>query len=130
MLIINLFVCKFLYFYYYCLPNQINVIKSKLKALRLKKQMSQEEIADILGMTQSTYSRKEKGITNITMQEWTRLAKVFGVEKDEIYQANISPKEIFKALENLNIPPELLDKINFLQKENFELQQKLRILEK
>ncbi|WP_144444560.1 helix-turn-helix transcriptional regulator [Flavobacterium sp. 9] len=98
--------------------------------MRLKRQLSQEEIADLIGMTQSTYSRKEKGVTNITMQEWIKIAKVLAVEKDEIYQASISKKDIFKVFENLNIPPEFLEKINFLQKENFELQEKLRILQK
>nr|WP_233074155.1 helix-turn-helix transcriptional regulator [Flavobacterium sp. IB48] len=98
--------------------------------MRLQKQLSQEEIADLIGMTQSTYSRKEKGITNITMSEWIKIAKVLGVEKDEIYQAGISKKGMFKVLENLDIHPDFLDKIKFLQKENFELQEKLRKLQK
>jgi transcriptional regulator with XRE-family HTH domain len=61
------------------------VIKLKLQIIRLQRQLSQEGLDDLICMTQSTYSRKEKGITNITMQEWIKIAKVLGVKKDEIY---------------------------------------------
>ena len=108
------------------------MIKVKLQIMRLQRHLSQEEIADLIGITQSSYSRKEKGITNITMQEWTRLAKVFGVEKDEIYQANTSKKGILNVSKNEN-PHNItyiLEQIDFLQKKNHELKEKIRMLQK
>nr|WP_255562396.1 helix-turn-helix transcriptional regulator [Flavobacterium sp. IB48] len=100
--------------------------------MRLQKQLSQEEIADLIGMTQSTYSRKEKGITNITMSEWIKIAKVLGVEKDEIYQEGISRKDMLDVPENQNhhIVTYVLEQIDFLQRKNYELKEKIRILQK
>ena len=38
------------------------MVKEKLFDVRTKKGLSQEELADLIGMTQSNYSRKENGI--------------------------------------------------------------------
>ncbi|WP_099712165.1 helix-turn-helix domain-containing protein [Flavobacterium sp. 9] len=99
--------------------------------MRLQRQLSQEEIADLIGMTQSTYSRKEKGVTNITMQEWIKIAKVLGVEKDEIYQASVSKKDKLNVSENQNlyIVTYVLEQIDFLQRKNYELKEEIRILQ-
>lgn len=107
------------------------MIKTKLQNVRLKRHMSQEEIADLIGMTQSTYSRKEKGITNITLQEWIKLAKVLAVEKEEIYQINAPKKNISEILDIQNqiIPEFFLEQIDFLRKENLELKERLKRLE-
>ncbi|WP_294964493.1 helix-turn-helix transcriptional regulator [uncultured Flavobacterium sp.] len=108
------------------------MIKLKLQIVRLQRQLSQKEIADLIGMTQSTYSRKEKGITNITMLEWIKIAKVLDVEKDEIYQENISKKEMLNVSEsqNLYIIAYVLEQIDFLQRKNYELKEKIRTFQK
>ncbi|MDR6544083.1 transcriptional regulator with XRE-family HTH domain [Chryseobacterium rhizosphaerae] len=48
--------------------------------------MSQEQIADMLGMTQSAYSRKEKGNSKISAEEWERLSKTLEVPLEDIFQ--------------------------------------------
>ncbi len=108
------------------------MIKLKLQIMRLQKQLSQEEIADLVGMTQSTYSRKEKGITNITMQEWMKIAKVLGVEKDEIYQAPISKGSMLNVSKHQNLYDitYVLEQIDFLQRKNYELREKISTLQK
>ncbi|MFW0739755.1 helix-turn-helix transcriptional regulator [Flavobacterium sp. T12S277] len=105
--------------------------KIKLLVKRLEQQLSQEEISDLVGMTQSTYSRKEKGITKITMSEWTKIAKVLGVEKEEIFEP-INPKIKLPAIvENgfTSNPNDIMEQINSLKKENFELKERLRDIE-
>jgi transcriptional regulator with XRE-family HTH domain len=58
----------------------------KLLETRLKKGISQEELAEFVGMSQSNYSRREKGITKISESEWQRIAKGLGVKKEEIQE--------------------------------------------
>jgi transcriptional regulator with XRE-family HTH domain len=111
--------------------NKKKMIKIKLLIKRLEKQLSQEEISDLVGMTQSTYSRKEKGITKITISEWTKIAKVLGVEKEEIFEP-INPKiKLSNIIENgfMSNPSDIMEQINYLQKENFELKERLRNIE-
>lgn len=63
--------------------------KFKLQGTRLKKGLSQETIADMLGMTQSNYSRKENGSSKITREEWERLSKILEVPLEEIFESDI-----------------------------------------
>lgn len=70
--------------------------KIKLQETRLKKGLSQEKIADMLGMTQSNYSRKENGSSKITKQEWERLSKTLDVPVDEIFENDESHIFIFQ----------------------------------
>ncbi|WP_294964467.1 helix-turn-helix transcriptional regulator [uncultured Flavobacterium sp.] len=105
--------------------------KFNLQSKRLERQLSQEEIADLLGMTQSTYSRKEKGIIKITKAEWAKIAEVLQVEKDEIYEPAISEKKINVILQTQYrlVPSYLQQQMDSLKKENVELKEKLRNLE-
>lgn len=57
---------------------------TKLTSIRKSKMISQEEMATQLGMEQTTYSRKERGISPITQEEWKRFAKILDVSEHEI----------------------------------------------
>ncbi|KFE97287.1 hypothetical protein IX38_20805 [Chryseobacterium luteum] len=70
--------------------------KTKLQETRLKKGLSQEQIADMLGMTQSNYSRKESGSSKISKQEWEKLSKTLDVPVDEIFENEESHIFIFQ----------------------------------
>jgi transcriptional regulator with XRE-family HTH domain len=43
-------------------------------------------LADLIGMTQCNYSRRENGKKEITLNEWTKIANVLNVDLEEIYQ--------------------------------------------
>ena len=62
--------------------------KNKLKEARLKKGLSQETLADLVGMTQCNYSRRENGRKSISDAEWARISKVLDVKKEDIYESN------------------------------------------
>lgn len=55
--------------------------KTKLIQARLSKGFSQEELADLIGMSQSNYSRRESGRTSITELEWKKIAKELLIKK-------------------------------------------------
>ncbi|MFB3388544.1 helix-turn-helix domain-containing protein [Flavobacterium sp. LAR06] len=105
--------------------------KIKLQEMRLKREITQDVMANLLDMTQATYSRKERGLTKITIEEWNRIAKVLGVDKSEVAEENTKKDSISTNFTKrfTTIPNSLLDQIAFLTKENLELKEKLRKFE-
>lgn len=71
------------------------MIKEKLFEARTSKGLSQEELADLIGMTQPNYSRRENGLKKISDTEWVKVAKELGAKKEEIYEED-SQKVIYK----------------------------------
>lgn len=104
--------------------------KTKLIEMRLKRKINQDAMAVLVDMSQPTYSRKERGISVITSAEWEKIAEVLEVDKYEIYE-NSSRKGIFSGnmkKRNTIIPPDLLQEIEFLRKENLALKEEIRKL--
>ena len=60
------------------------MIKNKLFAARKEKYMTQNEIAGLLGMSQSQYQRRESGEIRISDSEWTRMARVLNKDIKDI----------------------------------------------
>lgn len=56
----------------------------RLINFRKAKGISQKEMAQKIAMEQTTYSRKERGISPVTDNEWERFAKALDVNIDEI----------------------------------------------
>lgn len=95
--------------------------------MRINKNIRQEEMADLVGMRQSTYSRKERGATEITMEEWTLIAKILEVQIDDIYRPN-SKKSINSSKNTYkysNVPLHVLAELEQLKKENSQLKEEL-----
>jgi transcriptional regulator with XRE-family HTH domain len=64
--------------------------KTMLTDARMRKGFSQQQLADVLCIDVSTYSRKEKGVVKIRHEEWGKLAKALGVNVEEIYEPDES----------------------------------------
>lgn len=104
--------------------------KLKLTSARVAKGISQEELADLIGMTQSNYSRRENGHKKISEVEWQKIAKELGVNKEEIYEPdeNIITKNDIPKMLQFAIPNFVLEHIELLKKENKVLKEKLKQL--
>ena len=104
------------------------MIKTKLREARLNKGWSQEELADLIGMTQCNYSRRENGKKAISDAEWTRIAKALNVNKQTLYESNNateSPNQfINKSFFTLS---DYISAYVELQNENTFLKEKLKI---
>ncbi|OXB06562.1 helix-turn-helix domain-containing protein [Flavobacterium pectinovorum] len=102
--------------------------KAKLIQVRLSKGFSQEELADLIGMSQSNYSRRESGRTNITEIEWAKIAKELGVDKEIIYESNKEKTHYINTINALQItiPDFIMEHIELLKKENKKLKEKLK----
>ncbi|VXB10575.1 conserved hypothetical protein [Flavobacterium sp. 9AF] len=59
-----------------------------LKAIRKEKGFTQKDMAFKMAMEQTTYSRKERGKSPITEEEWEKLADVLKIPIEELKKAN------------------------------------------
>ena len=66
-------------------------IAAKVKAIRIEKGFKQVELADHIGVDKSTYSKIEKGLRNLTIEELHQLALLFDMTLDQIinYEGSI-----------------------------------------
>ena len=62
------------------------MIKQKLISKRTERNFSQEDMAHLLEITQSQYSRRENGVTKISKKEWDKMAKVLDTNLETIYE--------------------------------------------
>jgi len=72
----------------------------KLKEYRINKGYTQQDMAEILGITQQSYSNKEAGKRGFNAKELLILQKILDVNISEIYE-DLS-KEIDKRLSKNN----------------------------
>ena len=56
----------------------------RIKEYRIIKGYTQRELAEILGIKQNTYSDKERGKTNFTIDEIKIMKELFSVTYDEL----------------------------------------------
>ncbi len=64
----------------------------RLKDLRGDHDMTQQQIADALGVKQSQYSRYERGVRDVPTDILIRLAKLFSTSVDYILGMTNDPK--------------------------------------
>lgn len=63
-----------------------------LRDLREDKDMSQREIADMLGVSQQQYSQYETGVIELPLRHFARLAELFDVSADYLLGRTERPK--------------------------------------
>jgi transcriptional regulator with XRE-family HTH domain len=104
--------------------------ENKLLKVRLNKGFSQEELAESIGMDQSSYSRREKGLKKISDTEWTKIAKELGVKKEDIYETSNQNTKVNNSanIHYFNMPDFILEHIESLKNENTALKEKLKKL--
>lgn len=61
-----------------------NLVGNKLKILRKNKKMSQEEVADLLGISQSAYARMESGESSSWANYILKICEVFAIFPEEL----------------------------------------------
>ncbi len=65
-----------------------------LKALRIRNQLKQQEVAKLLGISETTYNRKENGINEFTINEAIKLGEIFSIYPGEIFFTDSVTKNI------------------------------------
>lgn len=57
----------------------------KLRTSRIEKNLKGEEIAKMLGLTKSTYSKKENGLIKFSLDEGKKIADYLNMSIEEIF---------------------------------------------
>jgi transcriptional regulator with XRE-family HTH domain len=65
-----------------------NSIGNKLKELRKQKGLSQEEVSEVLNISQSAYARIEKGESSSWAAHLDKIAEFYGVTPEELIKEN------------------------------------------
>lgn len=60
-------------------------MQGKLLILRKERGVTQQKMADLLGVTKETYRRKEKGLTDFGSSEMFKIANFFDKDIGEIF---------------------------------------------
>lgn len=55
---------------------------------RVKRQMGQQELGDLLGLTRISVSNIEKGKTHLTKKKVAMVSEIFGISADELINGN------------------------------------------
>lgn len=57
----------------------------KVKEYRIIKGFTQNELSELIGITQQTYSKKERGERSFTLDEVKKLKKILNVSYEELF---------------------------------------------
>lgn len=57
----------------------------KVKEYRVIKGLTQNELSNLLGITQQAYSRKERGERSFTIEEIKKLKQIFNISYEELF---------------------------------------------
>lgn len=67
----------------------VKVNYKKIKDLRIKNNITQKQMADFFNINFSTYSLKENGKRQFTVQELKALAGIFKVKMDDLIEVDL-----------------------------------------
>ncbi|HDT6579513.1 TPA: helix-turn-helix transcriptional regulator [Bacillus cereus] len=100
----------------------MNMFGQRLKDLRREKKLTQQDIADVLGIEKSNISRFESGKQSLSSENIIKTAKYFNVSVD--YILGISDYKTINKKKEEQIPKDvvkLMKKINTLSPEKRQL---------
>lgn len=81
--------------------------KNRLRELRLERKLTQEEVAKLLDMDNTTVSKHETGLRGLSMEDIKKYARLYKVEPFELF---ISPEELHGgALVRVDLDEEILN---------------------
>lgn len=70
-------------------------LHNKIKTIREEKNLKQIEVADHIGVDKSAYSKIEKGLRSVTVDELYKMAQLFNMTLDQIINFDGAyPKEV------------------------------------
>jgi transcriptional regulator with XRE-family HTH domain len=82
-----------------------------LKEIRESKGFTQNQMAEKMAMEQTTYSKKERGISPINANEWKRLSEIFEIPIEDLHKIKcpLSTKNEHKNQQTIQLPKNIWD---------------------
>lgn len=108
------------------------IVGNKLKVLRKSKKMSQEEVADYLGISQSAYARMENGESHSWATHILNICDVFEIAPEDLLKSDNYKEEVSeREIASVATTTELSEKVIEQYEERIrELKQTIRDLKK
>jgi transcriptional regulator with XRE-family HTH domain len=85
------------------------LIGNKLKLLRKNKDMSQEEVADYLHISQSAYARMESGESSSWANHMFKICKIFDITTEDLLKIETNQKEASSSGSNIQISDTIIE---------------------
>ncbi|WP_264553265.1 helix-turn-helix domain-containing protein [Flavobacterium sp. N2038] len=82
------------------------IVGNNLKILRKSKNMSQEEVADRLNISQSAYARMERGESSSWASHFNKICQVFEITPEELVKKELGDA-VFESLMNTELQTEI-----------------------
>jgi transcriptional regulator with XRE-family HTH domain len=102
------------------------MVADKIRLERLKQNLSQQNMADELGITAAAYSNLERGVSDISITRLFQVARILNQTPQWFIEEMTSSKDLFKAdIQELNVQHDLL----ILQKEVSFLKQQIQVIQ-
>lgn len=92
--------------------------KRLLQDLRKNAQLTQQDIADVLGVTRVTYANIEAGSRELTLNEIIKIAEFYNISTTEIIDGRLVDTKVTKSI-SLDTNVENFEQVNKLDKEKF-----------
>ena len=92
--------------------------KRLLLDLRKNANMTQQDVADVLGVTRVTYANIETGARELTLNEIKKLAEYYNISTTEIIDGRLIDTKVIKSVA-LETNVEKLEQVNKLDNEKF-----------
>jgi len=70
----------------------LTTVGEKIRLLRKNRDLTQENVAELLKMSHSAYAKMERGETDMTLKKLDQVAQVFGIQAVDILQIGQSQK--------------------------------------
>ncbi|MEY4289782.1 MAG: hypothetical protein RLZZ30_1870 [Bacteroidota bacterium] len=103
-----------------------NNVAEKIRLERLRLNLSQQNMADELGITAAAYSNLERGVSDISITRLFQVARILNQTPQWFIEEMTSSKDLFKAdIQELNVQHDLL----ILQKEVSFLKQQIQVIQ-
>ena len=103
-----------------------NIVADKIRLERLKQNLSQQNMADELGITAAAYSNLERGVSDISITRLFQVARILNQTPQWFIEEMNSSKDLFKTdVRELNVQHDLL----ILQKEVAFLKQQVLVIQ-
>ena len=97
------------------MENEFKVLGRKVKFLRLEKGISQTDMAEAIGLSQTNLSNMESGRTAITIQNLFKMQKILGCKMSDFFIDFDNEEPVHKSSDGEKKTIELEDALNILR---------------
>lgn len=89
------------------------LLGSRIKALRCSKNLTQEHVANQIGISRQKYARIESGVNNITLEMLSKIADILDVAVSDITRVlDETPVVAYRTGENIGSSEKIIEMID------------------